>query len=42
MGLTIHYRIEASKAWTRRQVRQKLEDTRRFALSLKEPNLFLG
>ena len=34
MGLTIHYCIEASKDWTRRQVRQKLEDTRRFALSL--------
>jgi hypothetical protein len=34
MGLTIHYGIEASKDWTRRQVRQKLEDTRRFALSL--------
>ena len=34
MGLTIHYGIEASKDWTRRQIRQKLEDTRRFALSL--------
>ena len=35
MGLTIHYSIEASKAWTRREIRQKLEDTRRFALSLQ-------
>lgn len=34
MGLTIHYRIEAGKDWTRRQTRQRLEDTRRFALSL--------
>ncbi len=34
MGLTIHYCIEAGKDWTRRQIRQKLEDTRRFALSL--------
>ena len=34
MGLTIHYGIEASKDWTRRQIRQKLEDTRQFALSL--------
>ncbi len=34
MGLTIHYGIEACKDWTRRQVCQKLEDTRRFALSL--------
>ena len=34
MGLTIHYRIEASSDWTRRQIRQKLEDTRRFALAL--------
>ncbi len=34
MGLTIHYGIEANKDWTRRQVRQKLEDTRCFALSL--------
>ena len=34
MGLTIHYCIEARKDWTRRQIRQKLEDTRRFALSL--------
>ena len=35
MGLTIHYCIEASQDWTRRQIRQKLEDTRRFALSLR-------
>ena len=34
MGLTIHYCIEASQDWTRGQIRQKLEDTRRFALSL--------
>lgn len=34
MGLTIHYRIEADRGWTRRQIREKLEDTRRFALSL--------
>ena len=34
MGLTIHYRIAANPDWTRRQIRQKLEDTRRFALSL--------
>ena len=34
MGLTIHYSVEASKDWTRRQIRQKLEETRRFALSL--------
>ena len=34
MGLTIHYGITADKDWTRRQIRQKLEDTRRFALSL--------
>lgn len=34
MGLTIHYCVEANKDWTRRQVGQKLEDTRRFALSL--------
>lgn len=34
MGLTIHYRIEANKDWTRRQIRQKLEDTRHFAMSL--------
>jgi len=34
MGLTIHYHIEARQDWTRRQIRQKLEDTRRFALSL--------
>ncbi len=34
MGLTIHYCIEAGQDWTRRQIRQKLEDTRRFALSL--------
>jgi hypothetical protein len=34
MGLTIHYGITANKDWTRRQIRQKLEDTRRFALSL--------
>ena len=34
MGLTIHYGIEARKDWTRRQIRQKLEDARRFALSL--------
>lgn len=34
MGLTIHYSIDADQAWTRRQVRQKLEDTRRFALTL--------
>jgi len=34
MGLNIHYRIEASKDWTRQQIREKLEDTRRFALSL--------
>ena len=34
MGLTIHYCIEASKDWTRRQIRQKLEDTRLFAMSL--------
>ena len=33
MGLTIHYGIEASQDWTRRQIRQKLEDTRRFALA---------
>jgi len=34
MGLTIHYCIEASKDWTRSQIRQKLEDTRQFACSL--------
>ena len=34
MGLTIHYRIEAGRDWTRRQIREKLEDTRQFALSL--------
>ena len=34
MGLTIHYSIETAQAWTRRQVRQKLEDTRSFALTL--------
>jgi len=34
MGLTIHYGIEASRDWTHRQIRQKLEDTRQFALSL--------
>jgi len=34
MGLTVHYHIEVHKDWTRRQVRQKLEDTRRFALTL--------
>lgn len=34
MGLTIHYHIEASRDWTRGQVRRKLEDTRQFALSL--------
>ena len=34
MGVTIHYRIQANKNWTRRQIRQKLEDTRRFALAL--------
>ena len=34
MGLTIHYRVEANPDWTRRQIRQKLEDTRRFAQSL--------
>jgi hypothetical protein len=34
MGLTIHYGIEASPDWTRRQIREKLEDTRRFALAL--------
>ncbi len=34
MGLTIHYCIEAGQDWTRRQIRQKLEDVRRFALSL--------
>jgi hypothetical protein len=34
MGLTIHYSIEANRDWTRRQIRQKLEETRRFALSL--------
>ena len=34
MGLTIHYSIETDQAWTRRQVRQKLEDTRSFALTL--------
>ena len=34
MGLTIHYSVAAGKDWTRRQIRQKLEDTRRFALSL--------
>lgn len=34
MGLTIHYSIEPDQAWTRRQVRQKLEDTRSFALTL--------
>jgi hypothetical protein len=34
MGLTIHYRIEAHPHWTRRQIREKLADTRRFALSL--------
>jgi hypothetical protein len=34
MGLTIHYGLQANKDWTRRQIRQKLEDTRRFALSL--------
>ncbi|NLX98608.1 MAG: hypothetical protein GXY83_20815 [Rhodopirellula sp.] len=34
MGLTIHYNIEANQDWTRRQIRRKLEDTRRFAMSL--------
>jgi len=34
MGLTIHYHIEANDNWTRTQIRQKLEDTRRFALTL--------
>jgi hypothetical protein len=34
MGLTIHYHIEAKNDWTRKQIRQKLEDTRRFALTL--------
>jgi hypothetical protein len=34
MGLTIHYDIEANSDWTRCQIRQKLEDTRRFAVSL--------
>ena len=34
MGLTIDYRIDADRNWTRRQIREKLEDTRRFALSL--------
>lgn len=34
MGLTIHYRIEANPNWTRRQIREKLENTRRFALTL--------
>ena len=34
MGLTIHYHIAANKDWTRRQIRQKLEETRRFALTL--------
>lgn len=34
MGLTIHYHIEARQDWTRSRIRQKLEDTRRFALSL--------
>ena len=34
MGLTIHYGVEANKDWTGRQIRQKLEDTRRFALTL--------
>ncbi len=34
MGLTIHYCVQANDAWTRRQIRQKLEDTRRFAISL--------
>jgi hypothetical protein len=34
MGLTIHYGVEADKVWTRRQIRQKLEDTRRFAMTL--------
>ena len=35
MGLTIHYSVEACRDWTCRQIRQKLEDTRRFALSLQ-------
>ena len=34
MGLTIHYTIEADKDWSRRQIRDKLEDTRRFSLTL--------
>ena len=34
MGLTIHYSVEARKDWTRGQIRQNLEDTRRFAQSL--------
>jgi hypothetical protein len=34
MGLTIHYHLEADRRWTRRQIRQKLEDARRFALTL--------
>ena len=34
MGLTIHYTIEADKDWSRRQIRDKLEDTRRFAQTL--------
>ena len=34
MGLTVHYSIEVSKDWTRRQIRQKLEDIQRFAMTL--------
>ena len=34
MGLTVHYHIETNKDWTRRQIRQKLEETRRFAMAL--------
>jgi hypothetical protein len=34
MGLTIHYNIQAGTEWTRQQIREKLEATRRFALSL--------
>lgn len=34
MGLTIHYSIETNKNWTRRQTRENMEDTRRFALTL--------
>jgi len=34
MGLPFHYTIDSGQDWTRRQIRQKLEETRRFALSL--------